>query len=100
MDPEGRRVMRLPRFVPSEVRSEEPEEQDALRGALLIRLSEQIAECERLRDHVAMLEERLEAVEAERDQANAIAESMYDFFRRRMRDVVDRKRKSGRWKAR
>ena len=93
MDPGGRRVMRLPRFGPSEERLEGSEESGALCRALLVRLSEQDAECERLRNRVARLVERLEAVEAERDQANTIAEDMYGFFRRRVREVVDRKRK-------
>ncbi len=91
MDAGGRRVMRLPRFVPSESRGGELEELDALCRALLVRLSKQTAECQSLRNRVARLEERLEAVEAERDQANTIAEDLYDFFRRRVKEVVDRK---------
>ena len=95
MDPEGRRVMRLPASVPARDGVDEPIEEEwrELCRTLLIRLSEQTAECERLRGRVVRLEERAEAAEAERDQANAIAEDLYDFFRRRVREVVDRKRK-------
>ena len=102
MDPEGRRVMRLPASAPSRDRVEEPtqEEWRDLSRVLLIRLSEQTAECERLRGRVARLEERAEAAEEERDQANAIAEDLYGFFRRRVRRVVDRKKKPGRRTAR
>lgn len=102
MDPEGRRLMRLPASVSSLDRVEEPtrEEWRALCRALLIQLSEQIAECEGLRGHVARLEERAEAAEAERDQSNAIAEDLYGFFRRRMREDVERKRKPERRTAR
>ena len=98
MDPEGRRLMRLPASVASRDRVEEPtqEEWRALFRALLIQLSEQTAECERLRGRMARLEERTEAAEAERDQSNAIAEDLYGFFRRRVREDVDRKRKPGR----
>ncbi len=96
MDPEGRRVMRLPRFA--EDLGDEPtqEEWHELCGALLIRLSEQSAECERLRRRVAKLQERAETAEAERDQSNAIAEDLYGFFRRRVREVVDHKRRTAR----
>lgn len=92
--------MRLPRFVPSEERLEEPEELGAFCLALLVRLSKQTAECERLRNRVVRLDERLVAAEAERDQANTIAEDMYRFFRRRAWEIVDRKRKLGRRDAR
>jgi len=95
LDPGGRRVMRLPRFRPSEERLEGSEKWGALCSALLVRLSEQNAECERLRNQVARLAERVEAVEAERDQAHTIAEDMYGFFRRRVREVVDHKRNLG-----
>ena len=96
IDPEGRRVMRLPASVASRAQ----EEWRALCRALLIQLSEHTAECERLRGRMARLEERAEAAEAERDQSNAIAEDLYGFFRRRMREDVDRKRKPGRRTAR
>ena len=98
MDPEGRRLTRLPASVPTRDGVDEPteEERRGLCRALLIRLSEQTAECERLRGRVVRLEERAEAAEEERDQANAIAEDLYDFFRRRVREVVDRKRKPAR----
>ena len=62
----------------------------------MIRLSQESAECERLRAHVAELGERLEAAEVERDQANAIAEDLYEFFRNRIRETVDRKQRTRR----
>ena len=102
MDPEGRRVMRLPVPVPPRDGVEEPAEErwrDLCR-ALLVQLSKQTRECERLRDRVTRLEERAEAAEAERDQANAIAEDLYEFFRRRVREVVDRKKQPGKRAAR
>ena len=94
MDPDGRRVMRLPASAPSRDRVDEPtqEEWRDLCRSLLIHLSEQTAECERLRVRVARLEERVEAAEDERDQSNAIAEDLYDFFSRRVREVVDSKK--------
>jgi hypothetical protein len=97
MDAEGRRLMRLPATVSSRDRGDEPtqEEWRALCRALLIQLSEQTAECEELRDRAARLEERAEEAEAERDQSNAIAEDLYGFFRRRVREDVERKRKPG-----
>lgn len=96
MDPDGRRVISLPASVASRDRGEEPtqEEWRALCRGLLLRLSAQSAECERLSIHAAGLEARVEAAEAERDQANAIAEDLYDFFRRRVREVVDRRTES------
>ena len=103
MDPDGRRVMRLPASVPPRDRVEEPtreEEWRELCRTLLIRLSEQTAECERLRGRVVRLEERVEAAEEERDQANAIAEDLYGFFRRRVREVVDHRRRPRRPEAR
>jgi hypothetical protein len=94
MDPEGRRVMRLPASVPARDRVEEPtqEEWRDLCRVLLVRLSKQTAECERLRIRAARLEERVEAAEDERDQSNAIAEDLYGFFRQRMQEVVDRRK--------
>jgi hypothetical protein len=94
MDPDGRRVMRLPASLPSRDRVQEPtqEEWRSLCRVLLIHLSEKTAECERLRGRVVRLEERVEAAEDERDQSNAIAEDLYDFFRRRVRETVDRKK--------
>lgn len=91
MDPDGRRVMGLPASVASRSRDEEPtqEEWRALCRGLLVRLSAQSAECERLRIRAARLEERAETAEAERDQSNAIAEDLYSFFRRRVQEVVD-----------
>ena len=60
--------------------------------SLKARLSNSEAKCERLRRRVAELDKRLKAAEAERDQANAIAEDLYDFFRKRVREVANRKK--------
>jgi hypothetical protein len=106
MDPDGRRVMRFSSDVASAGDPREtgrlkpsakpqPEEWQELCRSLLIRLSQKSAECERLRAHVAELGERLEAAETERDQANAIAEDLYKFFRNRVRETVDRREGSG-----
>ncbi len=102
MDPDGRRVMRFSSDVASAEDPREtgrlkpsakpqPEEWQELCRSLLIRLSQKNSECERLRSRVAELGERLEAAEAERDQANAIAEDLYEFFRNRVRETVDRR---------
>jgi len=104
VDPDGRRVMRLPNAVISAGHREDRDQPGEptsegypmLCRMLLVRLHEKTAECERLDDRVAALSERLEAVEAERDQASAIAEDLYDFFRRRVREVVDRGKESER----
>ena len=103
MDPDGRRVMRFSSEVASADASREtsglkpqPEEWQELCRSLLTRLSQKSAECESLRARVAELGERLEAAEAERDQANAIAEDLYEFFRNRVRETVDRRERSGR----
>lgn len=102
VDPDGRRVMRLPVSVPPRDGVTEPtqEEWRELCRTLLLRLSEQSAESERLRIKVARLKERAEAAEEERDQANAIAEDLYGFFRRRVGEVLDRKRRPARYTAR
>ena len=60
--------------------------------SLLIRLSQKSAECERLRVRETELDERLRA--AERDQA--IAEDIYGFSRKRVRQVADRRQRSRR----
>jgi hypothetical protein len=91
VDPDGRRVMQLPgRPDP------ESDGWQELSRSLLIRLSQKNAECERLRDRLTELGEQLEAAEAERDQANAIAEDLYEFFRNRVREVIGSKEDSGR----
>lgn len=96
MDPDRRRVMRLPGDMAFEELQGSEGERELCRS-LLIRLSQKNAECERLRARVAELSERLEAAEAERDQANAIAEDLYEFFRNRVRETVSRRRqRSGR----
>jgi hypothetical protein len=101
MDPDGRRVMRFSSDVSLAGDSREPgdlkpsamahpEEWQELCRSLLTRLSEKSAECERLCVRTAELDKRLEAVEAERDQANAIAEDLYEFFRSRTREIGSR----------
>ena len=107
MDPDGRRVMRFSSDVSSAGDPREPgdlqpsakpqpEEWQEICRSLLIRLSQKSAECERLRARVAELDERLEAAETECDQANAIAEDLYEFFRDRVRETVDHRERSGR----
>jgi hypothetical protein len=108
MDPDGRRVMRFSSDVSSAAEpgglkpsaKPQPEEWQELCRSLLIRHSQKSAECERLLARVTELAGRLEAVEVERDQANAIAEDLYEFFRNRVRATVDRKQRSGRRGAR
>lgn len=100
VDPDGRRVIRLPSDVAFAASREavKPESggwQELCR-LLLIRLSQKTAECERLRVRLTELGEQLETAEAERDQANAIAEDLYEFFRNRVRETVDRKERAGR----
>jgi hypothetical protein len=106
VDPDGRKVMRLPGDA-ALADSREAGDRDSsaepgpgwwqeLCRLLLIRLSQKSAECERLRARLTELGERLEAAEAERDQANAIAEDLYAFFRNRVRETVDRKERTGR----
>ncbi len=107
MDPDGRRVAQLPGTKASDGRhgvgdedwSTQPEAtpegwKEACR-ILSILLHQQTAENEELRDRVAELNRRLEAAEGERDQANAIAENLYEFLRGRMREVSDRKKSRG-----
>ena len=97
MDPDGRRVMRFSSDVspagdsPGVKPSAKPqsEEWQELCRSLLTRLSQKSAECERLSARVQKLDERLHTAEAERDQANAIAEDLYEFFRNRVRETVD-----------
>jgi hypothetical protein len=103
MDPDGRRVMRFSSDVASAGEHQEttrlkpgPEEWQELCRSLLIRLSQKNSECERLSARVEELGERLEAAESERDQANAIAEDLYEFFRNRVRETVDRRERTGR----
>jgi hypothetical protein len=107
VDPDGRRVMQLPGDLALANNTREtgrpdpePDGWQELSRSLLIRLSQKNAECERLRERVMELGERLEAAEAERDQANAIAEDLYEFFRNRVRETVDRKETPGRLGAR
>lgn len=103
-DPKGRTLMWLPDGVTSADRqriehAEYLREQNVgvskeLFRALLDRLSQQIAEDEILCDRVSALGERLKAAEEERDQANAIAETLYDdYFREHLRIAAARKRR-------
>ena len=104
MDPDGPRVMRFSSeaspagdflgLKPSA--KPQPEEWQELCRSLLTRLSQRSAECERLSARVKDLGERLQAAEIERDQANAIAEDLYEFFRTRVRETVDHRERSGR----
>jgi uncharacterized protein YdcH (DUF465 family) len=107
VDPDGRRVMRFSSDVspagdprdPSGLKPSakpHPDEWQELCRSLLTRLSQNSAECERLRARVKELDERLEAAETERDQANAIAEDLYEFFRNRVRETMDHRERSGR----
>jgi hypothetical protein len=102
VDPDGRKVMQLPGDLTLANTREtgrldpEPDGWQELSRSLLIRLSQKNAECERLRDRLTELGEQLEAAEAERDQANAIAEDLYEFFRNRVRETVDRRETPGR----
>ncbi len=54
---------------------------------LLIRLFEQAQECADLRQRIQELSERLEDVEAERDQANSMAATLFAFFRREAQEA-------------
>ncbi len=63
---------------------------------LLIRLFEQAQECADLRQRIQELSERLEEVEAERDQASDIAATLFAFFRRQTQEASSRKRSSRR----
>ena len=73
----------------------QPEEWEELCHSLLTRLSQKSAECEGLGTRVRELEERLQAAEAERVQANAMAEDLYEFFRSRAREIGIAGRGSG-----
>ena len=97
MDSEGQKVVRLPEETALADPPAKPHNggrQESGRS-LEIRLSESEAECESLRQRVAELEERLKAAETERDQANAIAEDLYEFFRKRVREIANRKKGYG-----
>jgi hypothetical protein len=107
MDPDGRRVMRFtsqlsPARDPWDAGGLKPsakphaEEWQEFSRSLLMRLSQESAECARLRARVRELDERLQAAETERDQANAIAEDLYEFFRNRARETVERRESSAR----
>jgi hypothetical protein len=63
---------------------------------LLIRLFEQAHECADLRQRIQELSERLEEVEAERDQAKDIAATLFAFSRRQTQQASSRKRRSKR----
>lgn len=99
LDPNGRRVARFSNVVTvgEEGSDGVPVELSVtqwqrLCGVLLLELSRRDAKCEELRTRETAIAERLEAVEAERDQANAIAEDLYGFFRDHMRSVYDKKK--------
>ncbi len=105
IDPEGRRVARLPGgTVPEDgaeakpgSRSEEllaPPDEDWRQGlcrALLLLAYSHAVECEVLRERVERLGEQLKKVEEERDTSERIAEDLYQFFSRTARKVASRK---------
>ncbi len=103
VDPDGRKVMRFSGEVASAgdpvglkpSAKPQPEEWQELCRSLLTRLSQKSAECERLSAGVQELNERLKAAQTERDQANAIAEDLYEFFRSRVRETVDARERAG-----
>lgn len=108
VDPEGRRVMRVPETLsrhqraaqrdPSLDPSGEPqlEEWQEYCRLLLEQLIRRTAAYERLRSRETKLVERLHEVESELDQANTIAEKLYEFFRNHVKDVSDQKRRNPR----
>lgn len=109
VDPDGRRVMRVPETLsrrhqrvaqrdPSLDPSGDPglEEWQEYCRLLLEQLIRRTAAYERLRRREAKLLERLHAVEAELEQANTIAEKLYEFFRNHVKDVSDQKRRNPR----
>jgi hypothetical protein len=63
---------------------------------LVVRLFEQARECADLRQRIQELSERLEEVEAERDQANEVAATLLAYFRRETQEAPSRKRRSRR----
>lgn len=101
--PDGRRVIKLPDAVASPPHQRtahrdpaggpELEEWQEYCRLLLKQLLRRTAAYERLRCREAKLVERLHAVEAELDQANTIAEELYEFFRNHVKDVSDQKRR-------
>lgn len=106
VDPEGRRVAQLPPALISGIRHESGYRERAektsspsegwreLCQVLLARIYQQTLENEVLGKRVEQLEERLGAAEDERDQANAIAENLYQNFREHVRRVRRRKQSS------
>lgn len=58
---------------------------------LLIRLFDQAVEYTQLREQMRDLNDQLERVEEERDQANAVAEDLYEYFREHIREVSENK---------
>ena len=100
VDPEGRQVAHLPKPLVSEDqceaapqgRTENPSESwRGLCQMLLARVHQQALENEALGRRVEELEEQSEAMKVERDQANAVAESLYQNFRDHVRRVRCRK---------
>jgi hypothetical protein len=58
---------------------------------LLVRLFEQASECAQLREEIGDLDRQLQRVEEERDQANAVADDLYEYLREDMREVSEDK---------
>lgn len=109
VDSDEQRVMRIPealsrrhqkaaRWKPSRDPSGEPEleEWQEYCRLLLEQLIKRTASYERLRRRDAKLLERLHEVEAEPEQANTIAEKLYEFFRNHVKEVSDQKHRNPR----
>lgn len=103
VDPIGRRVTQFVNPLSfGDLRETEPrrrtEDQEisvegwkGLCRILLIRLFDQAVEYAQLRERMRDLDDQLKRAEEERDQANAVAEDLYEFFREHMREVAENK---------
>jgi hypothetical protein len=106
VDPKGRRVAQLPPVLAPGYRDDAGNLVEPSRGwrelclVLLERIYQQDLENEALGKRVEQLEERLAEAEDERDQANAIAENLYQNFRDHIRRVRRRKQPSVRERLR
>ncbi len=109
VDPDGQRVARIPdalsrrhqkaaRRDPSRdpAGERELEEWQEYCRLLLEQLIKRTASYERLRRRETKLLERLHEVEAELEQANTIAEKLYEFFRNHVKEVSDQKHRNAR----
>lgn len=92
VDPEGRRVARLPdRAVSKEPVAPDQERQDLCEALLMLAYSH-FVECKILRERVEKLEKQLRKVEEERDTSDRIAEDLYEFFSRTTQRIAKHKR--------